>query len=123
MMLNWIKDKWEFIAAGLTVLLVFVLGRRSKESQVQVAEASAEAKGKEIEVIVKTASDERLKKALARKKYSESRLGLMQEKNKAQTDLEKRNIERKLQLIEKAKEDPDAIDRILMEEYNIEKLK
>jgi len=123
MMLNWIKDKWEFIAAGLTVLLVFVLGRRSKESQVQVAEASAEAKGKEIEVIVKTASDERLKKALARKKYSESRLSLMQEKNKAQTDLEKRNIERKLQLIEKAKEDPDAIDRILMEEYNIEKLK
>ena len=84
MMLNWIKDKWEFIAAGLTVLLVFVLGRRSKESQVQVAEASAEAKGKEIEVIVKTASDERLKKALARKKYSESRLSLMQEKNKAQ---------------------------------------
>ena len=122
-MITWIKNKWEFIAAGLTVLLVFVLGRRSKESQVQVAEASAEAKDKEIEVIVKTASDERLKKALARKKYSESRLSLMQEKNKAQTDLEKRNIERKLQLIEKAKEDPDAIDRILMEEYNIAKLK
>ena len=123
MMWDWIKDKWKFITAGLTVLIVFVLGRRSKENQVQVAEASAEAKGKEIEVIVKTASDERLKKALTRKKYSESRLSLMQEKNKAQTDLEKRNIERKLQLIEKAKEDPDAIDRILMEEYSIEKLK
>ena len=47
----------------------------------------------------------------------------MQKKNKAQTDLEKRDIERKLKLIEQAKEDPDEIDRILMEEFNIAKLK
>ena len=122
-MITWIKDKWELVASGLVVLFVFVLGRKSKQKQVQVAQASANAKEKEIEVIVKTASDERLEKALARKKYSESRLALMQKKNKAQTDLEKRDIERKLKLIEQAKEDPDEIDRILMEEFNIAKLK
>tara|TARA_R110000782_G_scaffold208214_2_gene296666 strand:+ start:350 stop:721 length:372 start_codon:yes stop_codon:yes gene_type:complete len=123
MMWNWIKDKWEFIVSGLVVLFVFVLGRKSKEKQVQVVQASADAKEKEIEVIVKTASDERLEKALTRKKYSESRLALMKKRNTAQTDLERHDIERKLELIELSKEDPEAIDRILMEEYNIAKLK
>tara|TARA_R110001599_G_scaffold42519_2_gene127959 strand:+ start:1677 stop:2048 length:372 start_codon:yes stop_codon:yes gene_type:complete len=123
MMWDWIKDKWELLASGLVVLFVFVLGRKTKQKQVEVAEASASAKEKEIEVIVKTASDERLEKALARKKYSESRLVLMKKRNTAQTDLERHDIERKLELIEQAKEDPDAIDRILMEEYNIAKLK
>ena len=123
MMWDWIKDKWELLASGLVVLFVFVLGRKTKQKQVEVAEASASAKEKEIEVIVKTASDERLEKALARKKYSESRLALMKKRNTAQTDLERHDIERKLELIEQAKEDPDAIDRILMEEYNIAKLK
>ena len=47
----------------------------------------------------------------------------MKKRNKAQTDLERYDIERKLELVEQAKEDPDAIDRILMEEYNIAKLK
>ena len=122
-MWNWIKDKWEFIVSGLVVLFVFVLGRKSKEKQVQVVQASADAKEKEIEVIVKTASDERLEKALTRKKYSESRLALMKKRNTAQTDLERHDIERKLELIELSKEDPEAIDRILMEEYNIAKLK
>ena len=122
-MWDWIKDKWELLASGLVVLFVFVLGRKTKQKQVEVAEASASAKEKEIEVIVKTASDERLEKALARKKYSESRLVLMKKRNTAQTDLERHDVERKLELIEQAKEDPDAIDRILMEEYNIAKLK
>lgn len=123
MMWDWIKDKWELVASGVIVLFVFVLGRRTKEKQAQVAEASATAKEKEIKIVTKTASDERLKKALARKKYSESRLSLMKKRNKAQTDLERHDIERKLELVEQAKEDPDAIDRILMEEYNIAKLK
>ena len=122
-MWDWIKDKWELVVSGLVVLFVFVLGRKSKQKQVQVAQASANAKEKEIEVIVKTASDERLEKALARKKYSESRLALMKKRNTAQTDLERHDIERKLELIELSKEDPEAIDRILMEEYNIAKLK
>ena len=122
-MITWIKDKWEFVVSGLVVLFVFVLGRKSKQKQVQVAQASANAKEKEIEVIVKTASDERLQKALVRKKYSESRLDLMKKRNTVQTDLERHDIERKLELIELSKEDPEAIDRILMQEFNIAKLK
>ena len=122
-MWEWIKDKWELIASGFVVLTVFILGRKSKEKQVEIAEASAEAKEKEIEVIKKIAGQERLNKALARKKYSESKLALIKQRATAQSDLEKQTIERKLELIEVAKENPDEIDKILMEEFNIARLK
>ena len=119
----WIKDKWELVASGFVVLTVFILGRKSKEKQVKIAEASSEAKEKEIEVIKKIAGQERLQKALARKKYSESKLALIKQRATAQSDLEKETIERKIQLIELAKENPDEIDKILLEEFNIAKLK
>ena len=122
-MWNWIKDKWELCVSAFVVLTVFILGRKSKEKQVEVAEATAEAKEKEIEVIEKTAAEERLAKALARKKYSQSRLDLIRKRAAAQSDLEKETIERKLELIELAKEDPEKIDKILMEELNIARLK
>ena len=122
-MWEWIKDKWELIAAGLTVLFVFVLNRKKQVETEEVMEDVIDLKEKEVEIIEKTAAQERLEKALARKKYSESKLKLIQDRAKAQSDLEKETIERKLELIEKAKQDPDAIDRILLEEYNIARMK
>ena len=35
-MWEWIKDKWELIASGFVVLTVFILGRKSKEKQVEI---------------------------------------------------------------------------------------
>lgn len=122
-MWEWIKDKWQFVAAGATVLFVFILGRKKQVEAEEVIEDIIDLKEKEVEVIEKTAAQERLDKALARKKYSESKLKLIQDRAKAQSDLEKETIERKLELIEKAKQDPDAIDRILLEEYNIARMK
>ena len=122
-MWEWIKDKWQFVAAGVTVLFVFILGRKKQVEAEEVIEDIIDLKEKEVEVIEKTAAQERLDKALARKKYSESKLKLIQDRAKAQSDLEKETIERKLELIEKAKQDPDAIDRILLEEYNIARMK
>ena len=122
-MWKWIKDKWQFVAAGASVLFVFILGRKKQVEAEEVIEDIIDLKEKEVEVIEKTAAQERLDKALARKKYSESKLKLIQDRAKAQSDLEKETIERKLELIEKAKQDPDAIDRILLEEYNIARMK
>ena len=47
-MWTWLKDKWELVASGLVVLTVFILGRKSKEKQVEVAKASADAKEKRL---------------------------------------------------------------------------
>lgn len=122
-MWEWIKDKWELIASGLVVLTVFVLGKKKQVAAEKVVETMTETQEKQIEVIEKTAAEERRDKALARKKFSETRLKLMKQRTSAISDLEKETIERKLELIELAKEDPDAIDKIMMEEFNIAKLK
>ena len=119
----WLKDKWELVASGLVVLTVFILGRKSKGKQVEAAEASAEAKEKEVEVIEFVSAEEKLKLAKAHQKYINTRVALRKEHRAAQTELERETINRKLDLIELAKDNPDEIDKILMEEFNIAKLK
>jgi len=120
---SWLKDKWDFAAAGIAVLVVFLLGRKSKKIEVEVAEATAEAKEKEIEVIEEVSAEEKLRLAKAHQKYVNSRVALRKQARAAQSELERDTANRKLELLELAKEDPDAIDRILMEELNIARLK
>ena len=122
-MWTWLKDKWELVASGLVVLTVFILGRKSKEKQVEVAKASADAKEKEAEVIEFVSAEEKLKLAKAHQKYINTRVALRKKHRAAQTELERETINRKLDLIELAKANPDEIDKILMEEFNIAKLK
>ena len=120
---SWLKDKWEIVTAGLVVLSVFILGRKSNKIQVEVAEATAEAKEKEIEVIEEVSAEEKLRLAKAHQKYINSRIALRKQAKAAQSELERETANRKLELLELAKEDPEAIDRILMEELNIARLK
>ena len=122
-MWTWLKDKWELVASGLVVLTVFILGRKSKEKQVEVAKASADAKEKEAEVIEFVSAEEKLKLAKAHQKYINTRVALRKKHRAAQTELERETINRKLDLIELAKDNPDEIDKILMAEFNIAKLK
>lgn len=122
-MWDWIKDKWELVASAFVVLTVFILGRKKQIAAEDMVEDIIEIKEKETQAIKKIAGQERLQKALARKKYSESKLQLIKKRATAQNDLEKETIERKLELIELAKENPEEIDKILMEELNIAKLK
>jgi len=123
MMWDWIKDKWELVASGLVVLFVFVLGRKSKQDQVEIAEATVDLKQKELEVEKEVSAEEKLQLAKAHSKYVNTRIALRKKQRAATTELERETLARKLELVEQAKEDPDAIDRILMEEYNIAKLK
>lgn len=122
MMWSWIKDKWELLVSAFVVLTVFVISRKKQVASQKAVETILEAKEKEIEVIEKTTEEERRDKALARKKFSESRLELMQQRAMAISDLEKETIERKLQLIELAKDDPEKIDMILLKEFNVSTL-
>jgi len=122
-MWDWIKDKWELVASAFVVLTVFILGRKKQIAAEDMVEDIIEIKEKETQAIKKIAGQERLQKALARKKYSESKLQLIKKRTTAQNDLEKETIERKLELIELAKENPEEIDKILMEELNIAKLR
>ena len=117
--LNWIKEQWEWVVAALVTILAFVLGRKGK----QAAKEEVELKEKEIEVINYASEKEAKKKSEALEKYLRETARLREEYKSAETSLEKDTAQRKLELLELAKEDPDAIDRILMEEFNIARFK
>ena len=117
--LNWIKEQWEWVVAALVTILAFVVGRRGK----QAAKEEVELKEKEIEVINYASEKEAKKKSEALEKYLRETAKLREEYKNAETSLEKETAQRKLELLELAKEDPDAIDRILMEEFNIARFK
>lgn len=117
--LNWIKEQWEWVVAALVAILAFVVGRRGK----QAAKEEVKLKEKEIEVIDYASEKEAKKKSEALEKYLRETAKLREEYKKAETSLEKETAQRKLELLELAKEDPDAIDKILMEEFNIARFK
>ena len=117
--LNWIKEQWEWVVAALVTILAFVLGRKGK----QAAKEEVELKEKEIEVINYASEKEAKKKSEALEKSLRETARLREEYKSAETSLEKDTAQRKLELLALAKEDPDAIDRILMEEFNIARFK
>ena len=118
-LMNWLKEKWEWVVAGLVAILAFALGRRGK----QAAKEEVELKNKEIEIVNEASEEEAKRKSQALEKYLRETAKLREEYKKAETSLEKDTAQRKLELLELAKEDPDAIDRILMEEFNIARFK
>ena len=117
--LNWIKEQWEWVVAGLVTILAFVLGRKGK----QAAKDEVKLKEEEIKIIQYAAEKEAKKKSEALEKYLRETARLREQYKSAETSLEKETAQRKLELLELAKEDPDAIDRILMEEFNIARFK
>lgn len=117
--LNWIKEQWEWVVAALVTILAFAIGRRGK----QAAKDEVELKEKEIKTIQYAAEKEAKKKSEALEKYLRETARLREEYKSAETFLKKETAQRKLELLELAKEDPDAIDKILMEEFNIARLK
>jgi len=122
-MWDWIKDKWELVVSALVVLTVFILGRKKQVASEEMVEDIIDIKEKEAEVIEEVSAEEKLRLAKAHQKYINTRVALRKQHRAAQTELERETINRKLDLIELAKENPGEIDKILMEELNIAKLK
>ena len=122
-MWEWIKDKWELLVSAFVVLTVFILGRKKQVAAEEMVEDIVETKEKEIEVIEEISAEEKLRLAKAHQKYIDSRIALRKQARAAQSELERETANRKLELLELAKEDPEAIDRLLLEELNIARLK
>lgn len=123
MIWEYIKEKWEWFAAAGVALLAFAIGRSGKRASDKLVLEVAENKEKEIEIEKELSVEEKLAIAKAHQKYVNTRVRLRKEARAAKTELEKETLNRKLELLELAKEDPEAIDRLLMEELNIAKLK
>lgn len=122
-MIQWLKKNWEWALGGFALLAAFLLGRKGKRTAEILATEAVETKEKEIEVIEELSKEEKLEKAKAHKKYVDNRVALRKQYRSAKSELERETAQRKLELLELAKEDPDEIDRLLLEEFNIARLK
>lgn len=118
-MLDWLKDRWELVLAGLVGIFAFFLGRRNTKA----TEASLESTEKQIEVLEEISEETEIKKENAQAKYEKEVAKLKKQHKEAKTALEKKMAKRKLELLELAKNDPDAINKLLEEEFNIRRSK
>lgn len=106
-MLNWLKDKWEFVAAGIAVVAVFLLGRKGKSA----SDRKVELKEKEIDVVnqanekelaaTKAAADKHVKEIINIHADAEQKL--------KQAEEDRDNLVRELV------DDPNAIDKKIKE--------
>ena len=121
--MDWLKKHWEWALGGLAILVAFLLGRKGKKSAEKLVEDIVETKEEESAIVEALSAQEKLEIAKAHKKYVDSRIALRKQYREAQSELERETAQRKLELLELAKEDPDEIDRLLLEEFNIARMK
>jgi len=117
-----LKKYWQWAATGVVVLLAFILGRRGKSSAVRSAKDIAALKNKEIEIINKSNEKEEAKKMAAVERLLVEQGKLREEFLKAQTDLDREIVQRKIDLLSSA-ESSDEIDKILLSEFGIKEIK
>lgn len=106
-MLNWLRDKWEFVAAGIAVVAVFLLGRKGKNA----ADRKTELKEKEIDVANKANEKELAATKAAADKHVKEIINIHadagQRLKQAQEDRDK--------LVQELVDDPNAIDKKIKE--------
>ena len=105
--MTWLKDKWEWVVAGLVTILAFVLGSRGKNS----AKRRVNLKDKEI-LIQKEACERELAASQA---AAEKHADELKRVHKEADEKLKAAEEEKKQLVKHLKENPDAIDKKLKE--------
>jgi succinyl-CoA synthetase beta subunit len=117
-----LKKYWQWAATGVVVLLAFILGRRGKSSAVRSAKDIAALKNKEIEIINKSNEKEEARKMAAVERLLIEQGKLREEFLKAQTDLDREIVQRKIDLLNST-ESSDEIDKILLSEFGIKEIK
>ena len=106
-MLNWLKDKWEYAAALLGIVAVFLLGRKGKSA----ADRKTELKEKEIDVANKANEKELAATKAAADKHVKEIINIHadagQKLKQAEEDRDK--------LVQELVDDPNAIDKKIKE--------
>jgi len=105
--LNWLKEYWEWVAAGVVALFAFALGRRGRSIDLELAEN----KNKENDVIQASSEKELAGTIAAGEKHVEEILNTHAE---AFEKLKQAEDDRN-KLVEELSNDPDAIDKKLKE--------
>ncbi len=117
----WCRQYWRWLIFVIAVLVSYLLGKRDKDKLKEQARLAKEMYIKEKEVIERAHKLEIEKKEDAQQRYSEAVDKIEKKYEEDQFNLTHAKKEEVKKMVNKAKNDPEAIDRILEEQLGIKK--
>lgn len=117
----WCRQHWRWLVLGTVAIIMYYLGHKASKAQVLQARLALDAYRKEKEVIEAAHEKEVEGIKKAQETYNKAMAQLSQEFS-SKTDVASLRKEKRIrQLVKKAKQDPDEVDRILEQELGIKK--
>jgi len=117
----WCRQYWRWLIFVVAVLVSYFLGKKDKGKLEEQARLAKEMYVKEKEAIERAHKLELQKKEEAHKRYSEAVVEIEKKYEEDQWNLTHAKKEAVKQMVKKAKNDPEEVDRILEEELGIKK--
>ena len=115
----WCRQYWRWLIFVIAVLVSYLLGKRDKDKLKEQARLAKEMYIKEKEVIERAHQQEMKAKEEAQQRYSEAVDKIEKKYEEDQFNLTHAKKEAVKKMVNKAKNDPDEVDRILEEQLGI----
>jgi len=117
----WCRQHWRWLVLSIAFIVVYTLGRKGHKSLRVQAELARKQYLREKEAIQEAHEFEIKKREEAQKRYSDAVNKIEERYEKDSWNMTHAKKEQIKRLINKAKEDPDEVNRILEEELGIKK--
>ena len=117
----WCRQYWRWLVFVIAVLVSYLLGKRDKDKFKEQAKLAKEMYIKEKEVIERAHQQEMKAKEKAQETYSKAVDKIEKKYEEDQFNLTHAKKEAIKKMVQKAKSDPDEVDRILEEQLGIKK--
>ena len=119
---SWCRQHWRWLVLSIAFIVVYLLGKRGSKSLKIQAELARKQYLKEKEAIQEAHEHEIKKKEEAQQRYSDAVDKIEKKYEEDQFNLTHAKKEAIKSMVNKAKNDPSEIDRILEEQLGIRKL-
>lgn len=117
----WCQQHWRWVVLIVAFIVVYLLGKRNASTYKVQADLAKERYKKEKEAIERAHNLEIKKREEANKRYSEAVQKIEKEYEKDKQNLTHSKKEKIKRMVNKSKENPEEVDRILEHELGIKK--
>ena len=118
----WCRQYWRWLVFVIAVLASYLLGKRGKDALKEQAKLAKDMYIKEKEVIERAHQQEMQAKEEAQQRYSEAVDKIEERYENDRQNITHAKKEAIKKMVQKAKSDPDEVDKILEEQLGIRKI-
>ena len=118
----WCRQYWRWLVFVIAVLVSYLLGKRGKDNLKEQAKLAKDMYIKEKEVIERAHQQEMQAKEEAQQRYSEAVDKIEERYENDRQNITHAKKEAIKKMVQKAKSDPDEVDKILEEQLGIRKI-